>query len=132
MNIVMVNGYVLQNRKYQKNIEKNRMEYCFNVAVTDYVNCEVISMPILAIGEMAKQTYAKICDECYVEIVGYLSKTKQNKIYILIKDIVIKEPKSKTQYYYSSKEFMEIFKPSSIIKDIVNNSKKDEKNEKNN
>ena len=127
MNIVMVNGYVLQNRKYQKNIEKNRMEYCFNVAVTDYVNCEVISMPILAIGEMAKQTYAKICDECYVEIVGYLSKTKQNKIYILIKDIVIKEPKSKTQYYYSSKEFMEIFKPSSIIKDIVNNSKKDEK-----
>lgn len=131
MNIVMVNGYVTRNRKYRKNIEKNRMEFCFNVAVTDYVNCEVVSIPVLAIGEMAKHTYAKMCDDCYVEIVGYLSKTKENKIYILVKDIVIKEPKSKTQYYYSSKEFMEIFKPSSIINDIVKSNKKDNKNENN-
>lgn len=130
MNIVMVNGYVLNKRKYKKNIDQNRMEFGFSVAVVDYINNEIITLPILAIGQMATQIYAKICDNCYVEIVGYLSKTKQNKIYVLVKDIVVKEPKSKTQYFYSSKEFMEIFKPSNIIKDLVAPEKKEKKNEK--
>ena len=94
MNVVMVNGYVLPNRKYQKNMIENRMEYGFSVAITDYVNCDVISIPALAVGEMATQVYAKMCDECYVEIVGYISKTKENKIYILVKDIVIKEQRT--------------------------------------
>ena len=131
MNIVMVNGYVLNKRKYKKNIEQNRMEFGFSVAVVDYINNEIITLPILAIGQMATQIYAKICDNCYVEIVGYLSKTKQNKMYVLIKDIVVKEPKNKTQYFYSSKEFMEIFKPSQIIKDLVTPVKKEKKNEEN-
>ncbi len=131
MNIVMVNGYVLNKRKYKKNIEQNRMEFGFSVAVVDYINNEIITLPILAIGEMATQIYAKICDNCYVEIVGYLSKTKQNKMYVLVKDIVIKEPKSKTQYFYSSKEFMEIFKPSSVIKNLVKQDKKEKNNEEN-
>lgn len=131
MNIVMVNGYVLNKRKYKKNIEQNRMEFGFSVAVVDYINNEIITLPILAIGQMATQIYAKICDNCYVEIVGYLSKTKQNKMYVLVKDIVVKEPKSKTQYFYSSKEFMEIFKPSQIIKDLVTPEKKEKKNEEN-
>ena len=130
MHIVMVNGYVLIKRKYKKNIEQNRMEFGFSVAVVDYINNEIITLPILAIGQMATQIYAKICDNCYVEIVGYLSKTKQNKMYVLVKDIVVKEPKSKTQYFYSSKEFMEIFKPSQIIKDLVTPEKKEKKNEK--
>lgn len=127
MNIVMVNGYVLNKRKYKKNIEQNRMEFGFSVAVVDYINNEIITLPILAIGDMATQIYAKICDNCYVEIVGYLSKTKQNKMYVLVKDIVIKEPKSKTQYYYSSKEFMEIFKPSNIIKELISKDKDESK-----
>lgn len=131
MNIVMVNGYVLNKRKYKKNIEQNRMEFGFSVAVVDYINNEIITLPILAIGDMATQIYAKICDNCYVEIVGYLSKTKQNKMYVLVKDIVIKEPKSKTQYFYSSKEFMEIFKPSSVIKNLVKQDKKEKNNEEN-
>lgn len=131
MNIVMVNGYVLNKRKYKKNIEQNRMEFGFSVAVVDYINNEIITLPILAIGDMATQIYAKICDNCYVEIVGYLSKTKQNKMYVLVKDIVIKEPKSKTQYFYSSKEFMEIFKPSSVIKNLVKQDKKENNNEEN-
>ena len=126
----MVNGYVLNKRKYKKNIEQNRMEFGFSVAVVDYINNEIITLPILAIGQMATQIYAKICDNCYVEIVGYLSKTKQNKMYVLVKDIVVKEPKSKTQYFYSSKEFMEIFKPSNIIKDLIAPEKKEKKNEK--
>lgn len=130
MNIVMVNGYVLNKRKYKKNIDQNRMEFGFSVAVVDYINNEIITLPILAIGQMATQIYAKICDNCYVEIVGYLSKTKQNKMYVLVKDIVVKEPKSKTQYFYSSKEFMEIFKPSNIIKDLIAPEKKEKKNEK--
>lgn len=130
MNIVMVNGYVLNKRKYKKNIEQNRMEFGFSVAVVDYINNEIITLPILAIGQMATQIYAKICDNCYVEIVGYLSKTKQNKMYVLVKDIVVKEPKSKTQYFYSSKEFMEIFKPSNIIRDLIAPEKKEKKNEK--
>lgn len=131
MNIVMVNGYVLNKRKYKKNIEQNRMEFGFSVAVVDYINNEIITLPILAIGDMATQIYAKICDNCYVEIVGYLSKTKQNKMYVLVKDIVIKEPKNKTQYFYSSKEFMEIFKPSSVIKNLVKQDKKEKNNEEN-
>lgn len=131
MNIVMVNGYVLNKRKYKKNIEQNRMEFGFSAAVVDYINNEIITLPILAIGDMATQIYAKICDNCYVEIVGYLSKTKQNKMYVLVKDIVIKEPKSKTQYFYSSKEFMEIFKPSSVIKNLVKQDKKEKNNEEN-
>ena len=107
------------------------MEFGFSVAVVDYINNEIITLPILAIGDMATQIYAKICDNCYVEIVGYLSKTKQNKMYVLVKDIVVKEPKSKTQYFYSSKEFMEIFKPSSVIKNLVKQDKKEKKNEEN-
>lgn len=127
MNIVMVNGYVLKNRKYKKNQELNRMELGFSIAITDYVNCEIVNMPVLAIGKMATEIYSKLCDDCYVEIVGYISKTKQGKIYILVKDIVIKEPKSKTQYYYSSKEFMEIFKPSNIIKELISKDKDESK-----
>lgn len=127
MNIVMVNGYVLQNRKYKKNQELNRLELGFSIAITDYVNCEIVNMPVLAIDKMATEIYSKLCDDCYVEIVGYISKTKQGKIYILVKDIVIKEPKSKTQYYYSSKEFMEIFKPSNIIKELISKDKDESK-----
>lgn len=71
MNYVIINGYV-QSRKNYLVGDNGQNEFRFFISATSKTFDESYPVPIKCIGKMADETYSKINEGYYVEILGEL------------------------------------------------------------
>ena len=119
MNYVMLNGYVQTKSEYLRNSD-GVTEYRFFISTYSKTVGKACAIPIKALGNMADKLYSELKDQYYVEILGEIVRVWDNKgkkalMYIVAGDVQYTPPKSKTTFYVSSSEFLELFSPKNIL-----------------
>jgi len=127
MNNVTINGYIYKNGSYTFNEEKGKFEYNFYLKVHNPILNEAQGIKCKAVGWLADECTSNMCENCYVEVIGSLANSKTGKTYVLVNSITYKKPKSKRQFYIKTTEFLEYFKPTSILERLKVNEQNKKK-----
>lgn len=129
MNYVMLNGYVQTKSEYLRNLD-GVTEYRFFISTHSKVIGKPCAIPIKALGNMADKLYSELKDQYYVEILGEIVRIWDGKkalMYIVAIDVQYTPPKSKTTFYVSSSEFLELFSPKKVLERATKQTPEEEK-----
>lgn len=118
MNNITINGYVRKKTQYLKNDKTDKYEFKF------YVNCynpllqKNQVLPCKCEGWLADECYTNFSEGCYVEVNGSFAMADNNRGYIMANSILYKKPKSRRQFYISSKDFLQYYNPTDVLERV--------------
>lgn len=124
MNFVICNGYLQKKSEYVKN-DMGQEEFRFFLNSYSYYYKEAYPIPFKIVGDKATECYAKVEVGDYIEVTGELVRPNKTSMYVVCKDVLIKKPKSKKEYYLKTTEFLEFYSPERLITKV--NEKKAKK-----
>ena len=119
MNEVICNGYLQKKVHYVKDSITGNYEYRFYLNVFSNRAESVSIIPFKCTGWLADEAYAKLEVGDYVEIVGELVRDNPQLMYVLVKELIYKKPKSRKQIHIKTSEFLQTFKPGEVIERLV-------------
>lgn len=118
MNEVICNGYLQRKVHYVKDKITGNYEYRFYLNVFSAKADGVSVIPFKCTGWLADEAYSKLQVGDYIEIIGELVRENQI-VYVLVKELVYKKPKSSRQVHIKTSEFLQTFQPSEVIERLV-------------
>ena len=70
-------------------------------------------------GWLADKCYAELQVGDYCEIVGELVRPSAQIMYVLVKELIYKKPKSRKQVHIKTSEFIQTFKTTEVLERLV-------------
>ena len=117
MNFVVCNGYIQKKTEFVRN-DIGQEEFRFFLNSYSYYFKEAYPIPFKIVGDKATECYAKLEEGDYLEVTGELIRPNKNSMYVMCKDISVRKPKSKKEFYIKTSEFLEFYNPQRIINHI--------------
>lgn len=122
MNNVVISGFIAKESDYIKN-EAGITEYRFFVSTTN-PNVEGASIiPCKTIGQLADKCQIEFGVGGYIELVGELVKPPNKNMFVLAHEIIFQKDKDRQRITIRSTEFMQIYKPTEIMKRLKKTKK---------
>lgn len=124
MNNVSISGRVLRKGLYKKSEESGKFEFRFYISSYTPSCDKVQRFPCYCEGWLADEAFSKICENCYVEVVGNLEVSTNGRVYVHCNSLVTKKPRSKREFYIRTTDFLQYYKPENVLERLEDGKKK--------